>query len=77
MNTPFTTQQIIETLEAGRNCIQRAIALRNGHSSPRTTSPESPAVSAHVKRRHLSAAARKRISDAQKNRWAALNRSSL
>ena len=58
------TEQIIEALKAERQRIDRAIAALGGGSRP-----------GHVGQgrrgpRHMSAEARRRISEAQKRRWA-------
>lgn len=58
------TEQIIEALKAERQRIDQAIAALGGGSRP--------ARGAHGRRgpRRMSAEARKRISEAQKRRWA-------
>ncbi len=55
------TATVIAELEAERDRLNNAIAALQGVRHSRTNG----------RRRHLSAAARKRISDAQKRRWAA------
>lgn len=57
------TEQIIDALRAERQRIDRAIAVLEGSSrAARGPGRRGP--------RHMSAEARKRISDAQKRRWA-------
>ena len=62
------TEQIIEALKAERLRIDKAIAALGGGGS----SSSRPARATRGRRgpRHMSAEARKRISDAQKRRWA-------
>jgi len=59
-------------LSAERERIDRAIAALEGGSSPKRTSAASATSdgSQPRKRRHMSAEARRRISEAQKKRWA-------
>jgi len=67
-------QQIVAVLTAERNLLDRAISALNGISTqPRRDRPPKKAlIVAKSKRRgKLSAAARKRISQIQKKRWAA------
>jgi hypothetical protein len=59
-------EQIIANLKAERDRLNEAIAALKG--TRRGKARNGPA------RRHLSAAAKKRISDAQKKRWAAQKR---
>lgn len=55
------TEEIISTLESQRDSLEKAIAiLRGSNDRPKNGR----------RRRHLSAAARRRISLAQKKRWA-------
>jgi hypothetical protein len=57
------TEQIMEALKAERQRIDKAIAALGGGSSPaRAGGRRGP--------RHMSAEARRRISEAQKRRWA-------
>ena len=65
------TARLLE-IEAERATILRAFpSLRAGLTPARRRGFPEPAGAAAPKRRQLSAAARKRISDAQKKRWAA------
>lgn len=65
------TATIIEALEAERDRLNAAItALRGRKRGP----GRPPALSKGSVKRHLSASARKRISDAMKKRWAARKR---
>jgi hypothetical protein len=70
-------QSLLSDLKAERNRIHQAISAIEGLfslSSPRRGRPPKakPAAAALGKKRHgMSAAARKRISDAMKKRWAA------
>ena len=67
-------QQIVAVLTAERNLLDRAISALNGISTqPRRGRPPRKAliVAKPKRRRKLSAAARKRISQIQKKRWAA------
>lgn len=58
------TSQIVGELESQRDRLTQAIdALRNGHSGPRL-------VKGRRGRRHLSAAAKRRISEMMKKNWA-------
>ena len=61
---PLDTEQIIAALKAERERIDKAIAALGGGSraAGTTRGRRGP--------RHMSAEARKRISDAQKRRWA-------
>jgi hypothetical protein len=63
------TAEIIAQLEEQLDNLNRAIAaLRGGHrSNGRASSKAGPT---NGRRRHMSAAARKKISDAAKARWA-------
>lgn len=71
-------KQIIQLLEAERNCIDRAIAaLRDRQSDQRISGMAHPVVVSPGRRRRMSAAARKRISEAQKKRWAVRKKSSI
>jgi len=67
------TEQIIGLLNAERERIDRAIAALEGGNSPKRASAASVTSggSQPRKRRHMSAEARRRISEAQKKRWAA------
>ena len=64
------TATIIATLEAERDRLSAAITALQG----RKRGPGRPALSKSGVKRHLSPAARKRISDAMKKRWAARKR---
>lgn len=64
------TATIIEALEAERDRLSAAITALQG----RKRGPGRPALSKGGVKRHLSASARKRISDAMKKRWAARKR---
>jgi len=66
------TERIIGLLKEERERIDRAIAALEGGRSPKRTSAVSvtSGTSQPRKRRHMSAEARKRISEAQKKRWA-------
>jgi exonuclease VII small subunit len=59
------TESIIANLEAERDRLDQAIAALKGRKSKTSNGRRG---------RHLSAAAKKRISDAQKKRWAAQKR---
>jgi hypothetical protein len=63
--TPLDTQSIIAELEAERNRLNTAIAALQSSQGKRggTGNP-------HGRKRHLSAAARRRIGLAMKKRWA-------
>jgi hypothetical protein len=73
------TQQILKDLKAERDRINQAIAAIEGLTSNDTTPvhPEKPAgkslapTAPKKKTRHMSVAARKRIGEAVKARWAA------
>jgi hypothetical protein len=65
------TAAIIQELEAERDRLSSAIAALQG----RKRGPGRPSQSTSGVRRHLSASARKRISDAMKKRWAARKKS--
>jgi hypothetical protein len=60
------TATIIEELEAERDRLNSAITALQG----RKRGPGRPAMATRGVKRHLSASARKRISDAMKKRWA-------
>jgi len=64
--------QIVAELKAQRDRLDRAIATVNGISTPRRRGrpPKTAQIAAKPKRRRLSAAGRKRISEAAKRRWA-------
>src|SRR5690349_4858718 len=64
------TATIIEELEAERDRLSAAITALQG----RKRGPGRPAQSKGGAKRHLSPAARKRISDAMKKRWAVRKR---
>jgi len=64
------TATIIEELEAERDRLSAAITALQG----RKRGPGRPAQSKSGVKRHLSASARKRISDAMKKRWAVRKR---
>ena len=70
-------QSLLSELKAGRNRIDQAISALEGRSSsasPRRGRPPKAKQSGPAsgnKRRSMSAAARKRISEAMKKRWAA------
>ena len=66
-------QQIVAELTTERDRLDRAIAALNGISTPRRRGrpPKNVQIVTRPKRRHrLSAAGRKRISEAAKRRWA-------
>jgi hypothetical protein len=69
---PFDTQSIIEELESQRDSITRAIAALRGTGGPRRPGRPKRDASAPTngRKRHMSAAARKRIGEAMKKRWA-------
>jgi hypothetical protein len=60
------TARIIEELEAERNRLNSAISALQG----RKRGPGRPGPSTNGQKRHLSAAARRRIGEAMKKRWA-------
>jgi hypothetical protein len=60
-------ERILSELKSGRDRLNQAIAALEGNAGRRGR-PTSNATSG--RRRHLSAAARKRISEAMKARWA-------
>jgi hypothetical protein len=66
------TEQIVQLLKAERGRIDRAIAALEGATSQRRTTAGSVTSRGPQlgKRRRMSAEARRRISDAQKKRWA-------
>jgi hypothetical protein len=64
--TPLDTQSIIAELEAERDRLNRAIAALEG--GQRRSRPAGK--TATGRKRHLSAAARKKIGEAMKKRWA-------
>jgi hypothetical protein len=65
--TPLDTQSIIAELEAERDRLNSAIAaLQNSQDKRGRTASGKP----YGRRRHLSAAARRRIGLAMKKRWA-------
>ncbi len=72
------TERIIGLLKDERERIDRAIAALESGRSPKRTSAASvtSAGSQPRKRRHMSAEARRRISEAQKKRWAKQKKSS-
>jgi hypothetical protein len=72
------TAQIIELLKTERGRIDTAIAALGGGRLPKRTSAGSVTSDGSPRRkgRRMSAAGRKRISDAQKKRWAALRKGS-
>jgi exonuclease VII small subunit len=61
------TESIVQELEATRDRLNQAIAALQGHKSRDRKASDST----NQRKRHLSAAARKRISEAMKQRWAA------
>ena len=61
------TQQIISELEAERDRLEQAISALRGSMNGRRSIA---AVGGRRGRRHLSAAAKKRISEMMKKRWA-------
>lgn len=64
-------QNLVSDLKAERNRLDQAIAaLEGGRSSNRRGRPPKLASTTGRPRRHMSAAARKRISAAMKQRWA-------
>jgi len=72
------TERIIGLLKEEKERIDRAIAALEGGRSPKRTSAASvfPDGSPRRKRRHMSAEARRRISEAQKKRWVKQKKSS-
>jgi len=68
------TQEIVKELKAERNRLDRAIAALDGaNDTGATVATDEPASKdAHIpgKRRHMSAATRKRLSMVMKKRWA-------
>jgi hypothetical protein len=60
------TEQIIDALKAERHCIQSAVAALGGGSIGTTNGRRGP--------RRMSAEVRRRISEAQKRRWAKVKR---
>jgi hypothetical protein len=71
-------KQIIQLLETERSRIERAIAaLSDGQSDQSVSGIAHPVIVSPVRRRRMSATARKRISEAQKKRWAARKKVSL
>ena len=74
------TQEIVKELVAERNRLDKAIAALDGASnSGATVATDEPASKdAHIpgKRRHMSAATRKRLSMVMKQRWAARRKKS-
>jgi hypothetical protein len=71
-STPLDKRSIIVELEAERDRLNSAItALQSSHRNAGRGKATATATNGRKGRRHLSAAARKKISDAQKARWAA------
>jgi len=69
------TEQIVELLKAERGRIDRAIAaLADGASPKRASAGSVTSADSQPRKRHLSAKARKRISESQKQRWAKLRK---
>jgi hypothetical protein len=64
------TAAIIAELEAERDRFNSAIAALQGSTSSRGRGRIAAATFINSRKRHLSAAARKRISDAMKKKWA-------
>jgi hypothetical protein len=65
------TEKIVQLLKAQRGRIDRAIAALEGGTAPRRTAAGSvTSRGSQLGKRQMSAEARKRISDAQKKRWA-------
>jgi hypothetical protein len=72
------TDRIIQELKLERDRIDSAILALKGHSSERRLSTTTqPRKQSRGRRgpRHMSAEARRRISEAQKKRWAAYKKS--
>ena len=66
------TNKILAELKAERDKITKAIEVLTGLSkSPTTKSPSKPAGTKTTSKSRISAAARKKMADAQKKRWAA------
>jgi hypothetical protein len=65
------TATIIEELEAERDRLDRALAALQRSTNRRARGRTAGPTPIKGRKRHMSAAARKRISDAQKKRWAA------
>jgi hypothetical protein len=65
------TAAIIEELEAERDRLDSALAALKGSATGRARGRTAGSTPINGRKRHMSAAARKRISDAQKKRWAA------
>lgn len=69
------TQSIISELEAERERVENAItALQGSHNRLGRPKGSTDATNGRKGRRHLSAAARKRISEGMKARWAKAKR---
>jgi hypothetical protein len=65
------TASIVAELEAERDRLNRAIAALRGSTNGRRTRKESAVGPTNGRKRHMSAAARQRISIAMKKKWAA------
>jgi hypothetical protein len=64
-------QEVVDQLRAERNRLDQAISALEGPSAPRRGRPPKSSTTTGSGRRVMSAAARKRISEAMKARWAA------
>ncbi len=64
------TAEIIAHLEAQLENVKKALSALQGGTRRSGRSPSSKAAPSNGRRRHMSAAARKKISDAAKARWA-------
>ncbi len=65
------TTQILDDLKAQRERIDQAIAALQGSSIRRRGRPRSAPAKVFQPKRRMSAAAKKKISEANKKRWAA------
>jgi hypothetical protein len=65
------TTRIIDDLKAQRERLDRAIAALQGGSTRRRGRPRSSPAKVFQPKRRMSAAAKKKISEANKKRWAA------
>jgi hypothetical protein len=71
---PMTVEQIIEVLIQKRDRIAKAIqALGGRHTTTRSRGSGGSGGEQLQKKRHISAATRKKMAKAHKNHWAALN----
>ena len=63
-------QEVVDQLRAERNRLDQAISALEGPSAPRRGRPPKSSTTTGSGRRVMTAAARKRISEAMKARWA-------